>query len=268
MAGRRLRRFAPYTAAALPLALLGAGTARAQVEDYPPQEKYHLRVEYREYRPGLEALVVNGTVDKDGTELDLTDDLGVEDDRTFEIRGAIQIARGHKIRGSYTPLDYDGEVEEADQAFTYGNTDFQRFDRVVSSFKGGYYGASYEFDFVKGSRGYLGAVAGARMLDIDALVSAPDKSVREINQVRTFSPILGIASRMYAGRFSLETEFAGMSLGSRGSVWEFEIAGRAHISDRLALEGGYRSLKLKGEDGPDNGDIQLKGWNFGLELSL
>jgi hypothetical protein len=268
MAGRRLRRFAPFTAAALPVACLAAASAQAQIEDYPTQEKYHLRVEYREYRPGLDAEVVNGTPDKDGTPLDLTDDLGVEDDRTFEIRGAIQVKRGHKLRGSYTPLDYQGEIEEADRGFTYGNTDFARFDRVVSSFKGGYYGASYEWDFVRGSRGYLGGVFGARMLDIDSLVSAPDKQVREINQVRTFAPILGVASRLYAGRMSLETEFAGFSMGSRGSVWEFEISGRAHISDRLAVEGGYRTIKLKGEDGPDNGDINLKGWQFGLELSL
>lgn len=268
MAGRCLRPFAPFTAAALPLLFLGTAPAQAQIEDYPTQEKYHLRVEYREYRPGLQAEVVNGTPDKDGTPLDLTDDLGVEDDRTFEIRGAIQVKRGHKLRGSYTPLDYKGEIDEASQAFTYGNTDFQRFDRVVSSFKGGYYGASYEWDFVKGSRGYLGGLIGARMLDIDALVSAPDKQIREINTVRTFSPALGFATRLYAGRMSLESEFAGFSLGSKGSVWEFEISGRAHISDRLAVEGGYRSIKLKGEEGPDNGDISIKGWQFGLELSL
>jgi hypothetical protein len=268
MAGRCLRRFAPFTAAALPLAFLATAPAQAQIEDYPTQEKYHLRVEYREYRPGLQAEVVNGTLENEGTPLDLTDDLGVEDDRTFEIRGAIQVKRGHKLRGSYTPLDYKGEVEESSKRFTYGNTEFQRFDRVVSSFKGGYYGASYEWDFVRGSRGYLGAIIGARMLDIDSLVSAPDKAQREINSVRTYSPILGVSSRVYAGRLSLENEFAGFSLGSRGSVWEFEISGRAHISDRLAVEGGYRSLKLKGEDGPDNGDISIKGWNFGLELSL
>ena len=159
------------------------------------------------------------------------------EERTFNYRG-------HKIAARYTD------------------------DRVVSSFKGGYYGASYEWDFVRGSRGYLGALIGARMLDIDALVSAPDKGVREINQVRTFAPALGVATRLYAGRMSLESEFAGMSMGSRGSLWEFEISGRAHIPDRLAVEGGYRSIKLKGEDGPDNGDILLKGWNFGLELSL
>jgi hypothetical protein len=268
MVGGRLRAFAPFSAAALSIAFLVPAPAQAQGEAYPSQEDYVLRVEYREFRPGLQAEVVNGTPDKSGTLLDLTDDLGVEDDRTYEIRGAIQVKRGHKLRFSYTPLDYKGEVEEASQAFTYGSTDFQRFDRVVSSFKGAYAAASYEWDFVKGARGYLGGVFGARMLDIDALVSAPDKQVREVNTVRTYSPVVGVATRMYAGRMSLESEFVGFSMGSRGSVWEFDMSGRLHISDRLAVEGGYRSLSLKGEDGPDNGEIKLKGWNFGLELSL
>src|SRR5215510_10756943 len=224
MAPRCLQRLVPPAAAALPLILFGAATAQAQIEDYPSQEKYHLRMEYREFRPGLDAQVVNGTSSKEGTELDLTDDLGVPDDRSFEIRGAIQIARGHKLRGSYTSLDYKGEVAEAAHPFTYGNTDFARFDRVVSSFKGGYYGASYEWDFVKGSKGYLGGIIGARMLDIDSLVSAPDKAVREINSVRAISPALGIATRVYTGRLSLETEFVGFSMGSKGSVWEFETS--------------------------------------------
>jgi hypothetical protein len=268
MARRPLRSFLLLSAAALPGAALWPASAQAQIEDYPSQEKYRLRGEYREYRPGLDAEIVHGSATKEGTPLDLTDDLGVEDERTFEIRGAIQFKRGHKLRGSYTPLDYKGEMEEAPKNFTYGNTDFRRFDRVVSSFKGAYYAASYEWDFLRGSRGYLGALLGARFLDMDSIVAAPEEGQREVDTLRTPVPALGLTGRVYAGRLSLEGEFAGFSLGTRGSVWEFETSGRLHVSDRLAVQGGYRRLSINGEDGFDAGDVKISGWQFGLELSL
>lgn len=268
MTGHSFRRAVAATLAAVPIVLAAPAAARAQSESYPSQERYILRVEYREFRPGLVAEVQHGSGDKDGTLLELDRDLGVEDKRTFEIRGAIQIKRGHKLRGSYTPLDYRGEMAEARRDFTYGASDFARFDRVVSSFKGGYYGASYEWDFVRGPRGYLGAVLGARLLDIDALVAAPDKGLREVDTLRTPVPLLGVASRVYYGRLSMEGEFSGFSMGNRGSLWEFETSARLHVSDRLAVEGGYRRVRIQGEDGKDTGDIKLSGWQFGLELSL
>jgi hypothetical protein len=268
MARRSLRSRALRTSAVLPVLLLAPAAAQAQVEDYPSQEHYFLRLEYREFRPSLDAELVHGSSAKEGTPIDLSRDLGVEDKRTFEARGSIQLKRGHKLRLSYTPLDYDGDLAEGRKNFTYGNTDFQRFERVVSSFKGGYYGASYEWDFIRGPRGYLGALLGARLLDIDAAVAAPSRQVREIDTIRTPVPSLGVASRVYAGRTSLEGELSGFSLGSRGRVIEFETSVRVHVSDRLAVQGGYRRIAIKGEDGRDNGDITFKGWQFGLELSL
>jgi hypothetical protein len=254
--------------AALPLLLLGPASAQAQIEDYPSQERYVVRLEYREFRPGLDGEITHGSGATDGTPVDLDRDLAIGDKRTFELRGAIQIRRGHKIRGSYTPLDYAGEVPEARRTFTYGGTEYQRFDRVLSTFKGGYYGASYEWDFVRGSRGYLGAVLGARMLDIDAVVAAPERGLREFDTLRTPVPVLGGATRLYAGRVSLEGELVGFTLGSKGKVWELETSARMHISDRLAVQGGYRRISIKGEDGADSGEIKFKGWQFGLELSL
>jgi hypothetical protein len=260
------------SAAVLPIALLATAQAQAQgqgpTEDYPTQEQYFLRAEYREFRPTLTGEITHGTPARAGTPLDLDDDLGVDDKRTFEVRGAIQFKRGHKIRASYTPLDYVGAVPESRRPFIYGGTEFQRFDRIASSFKGTYLGASYEWDFVKGPRGYLGAVLGARLLDLDALVAAPDEGRRELDTLRSPAPALGLASRVYFGRTSLEGEFVGFSLGERGSVWELELAARIHISDRLAGMGGYRRISLKGADDEDDGDIKIGGWQFGLELSL
>ena len=48
----------------------------------------------------------------------------------YEIRGAIQFRRGHKLRFSYTPLDYDANVPEVDaEPSPYGDTRFERFEQ-------------------------------------------------------------------------------------------------------------------------------------------
>ena len=59
-----------------------------------------------------------------------------------------------------------------------------------------------------------------------------------------------------------------MSAGSLGSFYEFETSARVHLSDRLAVQGGYRVLSLDAKDDPDLVKIRMGGWQFGLELSL
>lgn len=258
------------TARALPAALLlllPAAAGAQAVDDYPPQEKYSIRGEYREFRPDFTGDIQKGFGTDAGTLLDIQDDLGFQDERTFEIRGTIQVKRGHKIRGSYTPLDYSGDVA-ARRRFTFGTVQVERDDRVVTSMKGAYWAGAYEWDFVKGPKGFVGATLGARFLDMDVTMVAPEESTREQDTLRAPIPVLGLVTRVYAGRLSLEGEFAGFTLGDRGKVIEFDASGRVHISDRLAAGGGYRYVHAKAKNDRDFGDLTLNGWHFGIELSL
>jgi hypothetical protein len=255
-----LRRAAAFLVLALPAA------AWAQ-EELPAAEQYRLRVEYREYRPALTGTVQKGDGDTAGTLVDLDDDLGILDERAFEVHGAIQFRPGHKLRLSFTRLDYDAEVAEARRAFTFGSTRFDRFSNVITNMKGAFYAAEYEWDFVKGPRGFLGVLLGAKAVDVDWLIVSPPAQ-READTLRAPVPSLGAAARVYAGRLSLDGELSGLSIGSRGTVVEAQTSIRLHVSDRLAVQGGYRLIKLKAEDALDLGDVRLSGFTFGLELSL
>jgi hypothetical protein len=248
------------------LLLVLPGAAGAQESLLPSAEQYRLRVEYREYRPSLTGIVQKGNGETPGTELDVMDDLGFVDERSYEIHGAIQFKLGHKLRVSYTRIDYDANVPEAPRTFIFGNTRFERFSNVISSASGALYTAEYEWDFVKGPRGYFGVLVGAKALDMDyAIVSGPD---REASTLRAPVPAIGAAGRFYAGRLSLDGEMSGLSIGSLGSTFEAQTSARVQISDRLAVQGGYRLVKLKGEKDLDMGDMRLSGFTFGLELSL
>lgn len=252
--------------AVLPLlALLPAGAAGQ--DETPAPERYGMRLEYREYRPKLTGEVQIGADGEEGTLIDLIDDLGLEDKRTFEARVTFKIKTGHKLRGGYMPIDYDGD-QEAPRNFTFQGTTYFRTDRVVTSLKGSLYTGDYQWEFYRGPRGFVGALIGARVFDVDTTLVDVDEGVRETESTLAPIPVIGIAGRGYAGRMSFEGEVSGMSAGSLGTYYEFETSARIHLSDRLAVQGGYRVLSLTGKDEPDELKFRMGGWQFGLELSL
>ncbi len=109
---------------------------------------------------------------------------------------------------------------------------------------------------------------GAKVFDTDSVLVSPTQGVREVDTVTAPVPVIGVTTRIYAGRVSVEGEFAGMSGGNRGALYEGLASVRVHLTDRLAAMGGYRYLSLDGRDKLDRLDIQLQGFHFGLEISL
>ncbi len=255
------------TGAAAVLALaVCAGTASAQDPDVrPPAERYGLRLEYRTYMPTFTGDARKGT-DVENF-VDFNDDLGFEDKRTFDARGIIQFRRGRKLRLSYTPLDYTGD-QNTPKTFSYGGTRYERFTRVRSSVKGAFYSADIQWDLVQRPWGFLGLIVGAKGIDVDTSVVDVADNVREVDTFRVPIPVVGIAGRAYSQKFSLEGEVSGLSVGKSGHMYDAGAGVRFHVSDRLALMGGYRLLRVKGKDQDDELNFRLAGWQFGLELSL
>jgi hypothetical protein len=250
----------------LPLLALSAAAASAQ-DETPAPEHYGLRLEYREYRPTLTGEVQKGANGAEGDLIDVIDDLGIEDDRTFDARVTLKIKTGHKVRAGYMPIDYHGD-QAAPRNFTFKDTTYFRADRVVTTVKGSMYSGDYEWEFYRGERAVVGALLGARGLDVDTVLGVVDQALREQDSVRTPIPVLGLTGRGYAGRLSFEAEFAGLTAGSLGSFYEFEGSARVHLSDRLAVQGGYRLLSLDAKDDPDRPKSGWGVWLFRVEHRL
>jgi hypothetical protein len=264
----------PFTGGAAALfvtlaAVVGAqDPAQTNGDDRPEQERYILRGQYREFHPGLSGKVQKSSGSNEGTLIDLDDDLAIQDKRRMDVRGAIQFKSGVKLRGSWTPIDYDGDTD-ASRTFTYGATRYDRFARVVTSIKGNYFSGDLEWDILQRPQGYIGVLLGAKVFDVDTVVVQPSVAgSREVDTLRAPIPVIGLTGRYYVSRFSIEAEAAGLSLGDRGKLYEIESSVRFHISDRLALQGGFRLLKMDGKDDLDRVKLDLGGVTFGLELSL
>jgi len=257
--------------AALACLTLLPGLAHAQyASQQNNSESYRVRLEYRWFESNLEGNAAKGVGGVPGTEFDVVEDLAFVDERTWELRGAIRVGAKWKLRGGYTTIEANGQTELA-RRIRFDDTNFNAGETVASSLKGGYYGGDLEFDLVSRPQGFFGVTAGARAPDVDYVIAGPNSGKREQGTYRPFSPVLGIIGRIYAGKLSLEGSGGSFAEISGRRVTEFEAAARCHISDRLAVSGGYRYIAFKASSGGDLGDLAdftSSGWTYGIELGL
>ncbi len=250
------------------LLLIGSPLVALAQEQLPSEERYTLRVEYLWWSPQPQGELQKGLGDFEGTVLDVQSDLGMESQSGNNIRGALRLGRSWKLVGGWTPLDYRGD-QEAQQPFVYGTLVGRFGDRIVTAFKGNLISTALQWDFVANSGGYLGVLAGVKYFDVDTVMVNANTSARVAEIEKLPIPVLGLAGRVYFQEwFSLEGEFAGMTAGSRGHLWEWLLALRVHFTDHLAATGGYHKLSFEGTDDRDFFSLSLGTWTLGIEISL
>ncbi|MCG6920835.1 MAG: hypothetical protein LJF15_07100 [Acidobacteria bacterium] len=232
------------------------------------EEQYVLRLEYLWWSPQPQGELQKGLGEAEGTLIDIESDLAVESGRANQLRGAIRLGTSWKLTGGWTPLDFKGDTT-APQPFTYGTLVARFGDRIVTSLKGNYVSTALEWDFVSNEQGFLGGLVGVRYFDVDTVMVNADTSTRVAETEKLPIPVLGLAGRVYfQDWFSLEGELSGITVGSRGHLWEWLLALRVHFTDRLAATGGYHRLSLEGQDDRDFFSLSLGTWTFGVEISL
>jgi len=208
-----------------------------------------------------------GFGDELGTIVGVDTDLAVTGSKTWGLTGAIQLKAGLKLRGSYLPIDFDGDTE-VPLTFEFGGETFYYGTRVVTSIKGYYYTGSFEWDFIRRPSGYVGILLGANVVDGDFLLVAPDEGIRQVEGGVLPIPVLGLTGRGYVGKVSLEGTLAGLTIGDRGNTYDLALAARYHPIERVAVGLGYRKVSVTGKDERDSLTFRMSGWTLGLELSL
>ncbi len=253
----------------LSLSLLPA-LAVAQ-EELPAPEHYHVRLEYLWWSPQLSGQLQKGISSQEGTLLDARADLDIQEHGANLLQGTLRFGGRWTLRASWTPLDYGGDTIAA-ASFVYGTTTVLSGQRVVTTLKGNYFTTALEWDVLERRRGFLGLVAGVKYFDVDTVLVAVEADVpvsRVAETKRIPIPVAGLTGRFYVtDRISVEGELTGLHAGDRGHVLELLLAGRAHLSDRLAGTIGWRKLGLEGRDGRDYLNLGMSTWVFGIELSL
>ncbi len=250
------------------VAVAAAAPLAAAESERPAAERYNVRVEYLWWSPQPGGEVQKGYGDRQGTLLDVQADLALQENGANPLRGVLRLGESWKFRGSWSPIDFQGDTV-GQRIFSYGNIAVAPGQQVRTSIKGNYATAELEWDGLQRPQGYAGLLFGVKYFDVDTLLLDVDTEHRVTETKRLPVPVLGLTGRVYPHpRLSLEGEFSGLTLGDRGHVWEWLVAGRVQVVRHLAGTVGYRGLKLSGKDERDSLHLDLGAWTFGVELSL
>ena len=106
--------------------------------------------------PDFTGDVQKGFEDEDGRSSTSMDDLGIADERTFDVRGAIQFKRGLEAARLLHAARLPGRHRGPEHLHLRRDALRARRRAWRSSMKGAYYGGDLEWDFLKGPHGIPG----------------------------------------------------------------------------------------------------------------
>lgn len=192
-----------------------------------------------------------------GTDIDFSDDLGVDDEDFWEVRITLEFGK-HKLRYGFIKLEWDGEKTITEE-INFGGETFTVSTFVDSELNVDYHRLGYQYDFIDTLENRLGLILELKYFDIDARLKAPPIDESESLQVPV--PTVGVAFQLSLPLLvTFGGEVTGVTLGGYGHLIDGEAALRFNPIPFLRLSGGYRYLKVKVEDGDDSEvDFDLHG---------
>ncbi len=196
-----------------------------------------------------------------GTDIDIKDDLGVDDEDFWEIRATLEFG-SHKFRYGFVNLEWDGD-NTLTETINFGGETFTVSTFVVTDIDIVYHRLGYEYDFIDTLDYRLGAIFEVKFFDVDASVEAPNvvPAVKESESFTAPVPTIGVAFQ--AGLpFLLDVggEVTGITLGKYGYLIDAEAAVNFNPFPFVTLSGGYRYFKLHADVDDDfELDLDLNG---------
>ena len=258
----------PLAAAAVLFASLATAVpALAQFPRVAPKTKdYTVDFSYDTWKPTPGLVISTGG----SASADLAGAFGLERGSLRQYSLTIRPARTHKLRLQYTPMVFDKDATLT-QAVTLGGATYEvnlpatlSFDWIMSR-------AGYEWDFVSGEGGYLGAIVEVKYNQIRAHVASPDIGS---TRIRTNAPIpaVGVAGGgvLIPHYLSMSFEVTGIRLPELDDLqgryvdWDIRLIG--HLGRNLGVQTGYRSIDARYIVDQDSGTLTMKGPYLGAFL--
>jgi hypothetical protein len=202
-----------------------------------------------------------------GTDVDLVDDLGFDETEPYwEGRLQIKFAQRHKFNFAYLPFKEDADkvitttIEFAGQTYPVGTRVESKVD--LKALKVG-----YEYDFLSGESGFLGAMLDVLLADASVELKAPALGIEEKEEFTGPIPLLGLVGRVYPVQWvNVTGRVSGVSLGSYGYAVDAEGSVNVNPVKYLGISAGYRYLRTKADYNDDSLDLTLAGPFIALNL--
>jgi hypothetical protein len=233
-------------------------------------EQFHIEVSAALWKPSADVLVSSEAFGIRGTAIDFKRDLGLTDQTLPEFKITLRPAGHHKLRMDVVPMSYTSSTTLTRDVVFNG----QRYSLnlpITSTFDWTAWRFNYEFDFLAGSRYFVGVVIEAKYNDIRARLATSSPKIDEFTEARFPLPSLGGIARVYVvPSVSITGEVNGLKIPDSASSryhghWtDVDIYGTANFSRYIGAQLGFRSIDLGYTIDADSGSLTMKGIYFGI----
>ena len=200
-----------------------------------------------------------------GTELDLEDDLGI-DNESYPVIEVLAGIGKHHLSLAYYNLDYDGDTVLTKDIYFNGEL-FHANERVVSNLKYDNYDVMYRYDLIDLENFLAGGSLGlvARVMVFDGSTSIASATVTTKEDFTAPIPMVGANFHVGILKDILEARVLVTGIGYSDNT---AFDGQAEISltpfPFIDIHGGYRFLKIDVEED----DVKFDFDNSGLYVAL
>ena len=260
------------TAAWFTSVLLLPGSAYAQFGTTPfhdpaTGEKYHLEVAGELWNPPLDLKVASEELGIAGTQIDATQDLGLEQKWLTELRIVLRPARKHKFRLNYLPMKYTGQ-STLHREFVFNGQRFGVNLPLTTDLEWTTWRADYEYDFLYHDNWFVGFLVSSKFTKV--LVNIDSPIGNEFAQAQAPVPTIGGIARVYvAPNISITGELTGIKIPDSVSTdykahyFDFDLYGTVNFNDYVGAQLGYRNIDVFYRFEKDEGTFKMKRLYFG-----
>lgn len=202
--------------------------------------------------------------------IDLTRDLGLEEDESLDGRLLIRPSRRTSVRFGWAPITLTGE-QVVSRTISFMGSDFDISTRVVSDLEIDYgrLGFAWQFLSSRDGRFRFGPLVEAKGLRGTAILSAPDipSPISESEEFEVAFASAGVALDLEPNeRFHVFAEATVLVDDSEGDLDDIEAGVRFYATKTLAIVAGVKSLEIDATDDDDMLQMDLEGAFAGLSV--
>ena len=255
------------------LLALGLGAATAEAQYRVPAtsavvgEDYNVELSFNFWSSAPTAIVSSEALGILGTDVDLVNDLGIEQQTLKDLRIVLRPAKKHRFRINYLPMTYDAE-SQVKREFVFNGLRYRVGLPVATTaqFKAWRFG--YEYDFLYRERGFLGVLFDVKYTDVNVGLNSPigDEFTKAVAPL----PTIGGVARVYAVKnLALNAEMSyvkvpdNLSEEVEGRYIDFDVYATFNPHKNVGVQAGYRSIDVSYLVDFDSGALTFKGLYFG-----
>lgn len=204
-----------------------------------------------------------------GTQFDVKDDLGVEDENFLSGEAFVRFGRVH-LRAGYTPVSYDGSKTLTRQ-IVFDGTTYSVGDHVVSSLDVKMLDGEIQVDLLRpdlvAASFNLGVVVKVKY--VDGSVELTSAGATETRDFKALLPMAGLAAGVGVLKNVLRADARVTGIAYSGNhLYEGDVYASIVPFPFFRIQGGYRYIDLKVDKDDIVAELKLKGPYVGAQVSF